>query len=118
MRNFGSGWVRWVYEETDNSGRKYWEVDIFTARHVIYDRVEAAKCSITLFDVGVPQLTPVTLSGGEFGGGDTEDDWCRMWFTTEDESLVKKLKSLYDGRREVVERVEDKVENSFYSCPT
>ena len=112
MRNFGSGWVRWVYEETDNSGRKYWEVGIFTARHVIYDRVEAAKCSITLFDVGDPQLTPVTLSGGKFVRGHTEDDWCRMEFTTEDESLGEKLRSLCDRGRDVVRKVQEKVEKS------
>ena len=51
MRNFGSGWVYWVSEKTDKSGRKYWEIDILIARHAIYNGVEAAKCSVTLFDV-------------------------------------------------------------------
>merc|ERR1711923_374930 len=46
VRNFGSGWGRGgVYERTDESGRKYWKIPIYTARHVIYDGVEAAKCS-------------------------------------------------------------------------
>ncbi len=103
----GSGWVYRVREKTDESGNKYWEIRVFTARHVIYDQAEAAKCSITLFDVGDPSVAPVTLSGGEFLCGDTEDDWSQMDFTTQNDSLGRKLRGLWERRAEVVRTREE-----------
>ena len=66
----------------------------------------ASQC---LFDVGQPKLRPVTVSGGVFVHGDTEEDWCDLEFTTQDAVLIKKLKTLCKRRNKVVMRVEQKV---------
>ena len=48
----------------------------------------------------------------KFDRGDTEDGWCRIEFTTEDDSLGEKLRSLCVRRSKVVRSVQEKVKKS------
>ena len=111
----GSGWVWCVYEKTDRqTGRRQWVIHIYTARHVLYDQSECDRCSFTFYDYGGEAHKPLTVTGhdGEYVGGDTERDYSRVRFTTEDVCLGEELVRLWDRRREVVGRVKGKVEDS------
>ena len=77
FNSFGSGWVCWVkkFKTNDtcivsdcpksNSFCKdpYWEINILTAKHILYDNEEANKCELVLFDNDYDRRGVVTLSG-------------------------------------------------------
>ena len=55
-----------------------------TARHVLHDMAEARAAVVTLFDHTEDGSGQVTLTGGEWVGGNTERDVCVVNFHTHD----------------------------------
>ena len=98
----GSGYVYSVSNETGrckscraSSPGGWWQrVGVDTARHNVYDDVEARSATFTLFNDSPHNPDQVTLTGGEWYGGSTEKDWCVLYFHHHDRALGSRLTEL------------------------
>ncbi|XP_005102525.1 uncharacterized protein LOC101862360 [Aplysia californica] len=114
VSNVGSGWVSRVRPcweehglcrcatcremEDEGKERRWWEVLIVTARHVVFDSVEAKMCEVTLFDDHKDGSGSVVLMAYEMGLGHTEEDFCFVMCATHDPKVAERLQEMMDER--------------------
>ena len=107
-----------MYENCTKSGSPYWEIVIYTAKHVIYDQLEAMRCSVVFFDDREDGSDTVTLTGGriDLTNSDTED-LCRMYVHTHDADLGKRLRNFSDRRWEVRDKLNKDISSDVTGGP-
>ncbi|XP_005100584.1 uncharacterized protein LOC101849379 [Aplysia californica] len=81
--------------------KKYWQIIIATARHVVYDDTEARECEVVFFDDRADGSGSMTVAGG-WGVKDahTEEDRCVVEVYTHDKVLAQRLVGCCLRRRE------------------
>ena len=101
--------MRWVDEMTESqTGRKFWEIKIWTANHVC-SKSQIAACSVSVFVDRHPGVEKITLTDGRYFTGDSGQDWSLLKFITYDQSVGEMLESLRERCREVMWEVMEKV---------
>ncbi|XP_059159283.1 uncharacterized protein LOC131943277 [Physella acuta] len=99
-------------EECKESGqpcRVWGQVDVITARHVVFDQKEADNTSIR-FWYDDEQSDVVTLEGWTINNPDTDGDWCSLSHVTHDEQLIGRLDAMYARWREKLKKLNAKYE--------
>ena len=99
----GSGFIMSVTKHRNfllPTPRPVWRVHIRTARHVIFDQVEANCCNIVIFDDYDDGRGKETLSGCTFSKADTDMDYCLIYAETNNQYLARRLQKLVEKREE------------------
>ncbi|XP_059153072.1 uncharacterized protein LOC131938864 [Physella acuta] len=120
----GTGRVRWVTKYTegkldyrtcpcpkcdhsDTPSKVWWEVNVFTAKHVVFDDREARQSSCRLwFD---DDKSPVgNIYVWKVDCSNTERDWCVLFCVSHDVDVVDKLKEMVRRYDDLCDKVKDK----------
>ncbi|XP_012935269.1 uncharacterized protein LOC106011168 [Aplysia californica] len=88
---------------------KYWEIQILTARHVVFDDLEANWCNIVCFDERPDKNGTQIVRSCKVLDADTEKDTCCLLCYTHSSDLAQNLKRLSDTRYEIDLRVAQNV---------
>ncbi|XP_059153048.1 uncharacterized protein LOC131938842 [Physella acuta] len=94
-------------DHSDTRSKVWWEVDVVTARHVVFDSREARQSSCRLwFD---DDKSPVVkIYGWKVGGSNTEGDSCWLYCVTHDVDVADKLEEMVRRFDDLWDKVEDK----------
>ncbi|KAH9512426.1 hypothetical protein Btru_039543 [Bulinus truncatus] len=78
----------------DTASHVWWEFDVYTATHVVFDDIEASHTSLRLF-YDREDSTVVSVNQVSVDCVDIESDWCALTCVTCDKSLGDKLNTLW-----------------------
>ncbi|XP_059166013.1 uncharacterized protein LOC131948425 [Physella acuta] len=93
-----------------NKKTNHWgKFEVITARHVVYDDVEAAKTTCTFWHDD-KQSSTVELKLWKIDQPSTNEDWVRLYIPVCDVNLLEKLKSLLARHLDLWQTVNDKYE--------
>jgi len=108
----------------------FWELGIRTAKHVVYDNIEAEKSTViffldTLLDDDDDKTKCKKVMGGRYVQGDQDNDKSQLRFCTHDKELIDKLEKLHQERQKqdamleemVKDGLKDREEGKEYTIP-
>ncbi|XP_055895046.1 uncharacterized protein LOC106074386 isoform X1 [Biomphalaria glabrata] len=91
-------------QDTDSPSNVWWEFDVFTATHVVYDDTEASHATVRFFydreDSPVVSVKNIIVNNASI-----EDDWCMLKCVTCDKGLGDKLMKIWKTFDKVWEQV-------------